>query len=77
MHRKMLLVPMQGTGGLFGTPNKASEEDQRAMFEDFWKQFFTRKGPNGILGAEIHVEGKIFKVCISQETWDKLHKGAS
>jgi hypothetical protein len=72
----MLLVPVRGTGGLFGTP-KASEEDQRAMFEAFWKQFSPRKGPSGIPGAEIHVKGDIFKVHILQETWDKLHKGGS
>jgi len=80
--RKMLSVPVRGAGGLFGAP-EPSDDDQRATFEDFRRehekkrdQFFARQGPSGI-PAEIHVEGDVFKVRISQETLDNLRKGAS
>ena len=83
MRRKMLSVPVGGAGGLFGTTAKPSDDDQRAMFEDFRKQhkekrdkFFARQGPSGI-PADIRVEGEVFKVRISQETLDNLRKGAS
>lgn len=83
--RKMLSVPVRGGGGLFGSP-EPSDDDQRATFEDFRKehekkrdQFFAkqaRQGPSGI-PAEIHVEGEVIKIRISQETLDSLRKGAS
>lgn len=80
--RKMLSVPVRGAGGLFGVP-EPSDEDQRAAFEDFRRQhekkrdqFFAKQGPSGI-PAEMHVEGEIFKIRISQETLDNLRKGAT
>lgn len=82
MRRKMLSVPVMGAGGLFGAP-EPSDEDQRATFESFRREhekkrdkFFARQGPSGI-PAEIHVEGEVIKIRISQETLDNLRKGAS
>lgn len=82
MRRKMLSVPVRGAGGLFGAP-EPDEEEQRATFESFRKQhekkrdeFFAKKGPSGI-PAEIHVEGEVIKIRISQETLDNLRKGAT
>jgi len=81
--RKMLSVPLRGAGGLFGEPEPSEDDDRaRASFEDFRRQqkkreqFFAKKGPSGIL-AEIHVEGEVFKIRISQETLENLRKGAS
>lgn len=82
LRKKMLSVPVRGAGGLFGAA-EPSEDDQRATFESFRKQhekkrdqFFAKQGPSGI-PAEIHVEGEVIKVRISQETLDNLRKGAS
>jgi hypothetical protein len=82
--RKMLSVPVRGAGGLFGAPEPSEDDDRAwASFEDFRRQhkkkhdqFFAKKGPSGI-PAEIHVEGEVFKIRISQETLDNLRKGAS
>ena len=84
--RKMLSVPVKGQ--LFGTAEpepqpEPSDDDRRAAFEDFWMrhkqkrdQLFARQEPSGI-PAEIHVEGEIIKIRISQETLDNLRKGAA
>lgn len=84
LRKKMLSVPVRGAGGLFGAPEPSSDDDQaRATFESFRRerekkrdQFFAKQGPSGI-PAEIHVEGEVIKIRITQETLDNLRKGAS
>lgn len=83
--RKMLSVPGRGAGWLFGVPeSEPSDDDRRAAFEDFRKphqakqrdKFFTWQGPSGT-PAEIHVDGMVFNIRISEETLDNLRKGAN